>query len=656
MRRQSRDNAQNLIIDTKVLDSYAVISFDVFDTLIKRNVLYPKDLFFYEERILVNRYGNRFKDFGKRRIEVEKAIREKSQSHECTLSGIYDELFKNFYNDECFNFTASENAALEFELEEQVCEQNLSMYKVFKYCQEAGKKIFFVSDMYLSASEIQKLLIKCGYDAFEKDIYVSVEHDANKRSGKLFEKLLQQEGLDAKTVLHIGDSYRGDYLGAQKAGIKSVHIDRYVENCIYPMKYEEKENVLLDDRTLKSVINNATASETDRFEKIGTECLSPIVIGYVLWIRKQAEKHDIKKLIFLARDSFLFYQTYKKYFNDDAISLEYAYVSRKSLRLSYFLSIENHGDICLTFPTQRLTIREILSEIGFEEGEFDNEIKKYHISDDEKFNMRSPVLNEKVSELLKYIHENVPQKYYEISELTIAYLRQEGFFEDDTAVVDIGWHGSLQLMLEKILVSHGGREIPFFYYGTLKGSGKRLKGFEYYYYALGEENTIDEVSMIYFLERFIPEFVGSTIKYQKKDGEDIIEPVLEEKDFSSFEIGKKLQHGCLEGVEKFFSMNLPFKTISSNLSYRALLSLIYYPKMQDAGAIGDIEFIDGIEYNMAKPKSVPYYIVHPKVLGADIKKSRWREAFFYRLFKIRLPWGKIFVDIKKVYMKHKDYK
>lgn len=80
MRRQSRDNAQNLIIDTKVLDSYAVISFDVFDTLIKRNVLYPKDLFFYEERILVNRYGNRFKDFGKRRIEVEKSNkREKSK-------------------------------------------------------------------------------------------------------------------------------------------------------------------------------------------------------------------------------------------------------------------------------------------------------------------------------------------------------------------------------------------------------------------------------------------------------------------------------------------------------------------------------------------------------------------------------------------------
>ena len=83
------------------------------------------------------------------------------------ITAYISELFKNFYNDECLILQHQKMRLTEFELEEQVCEQNLSMYKVFqKYCQEAGKKIFFVSDMYLSASEIQKLLIKCGYDAF----------------------------------------------------------------------------------------------------------------------------------------------------------------------------------------------------------------------------------------------------------------------------------------------------------------------------------------------------------------------------------------------------------------------------------------------------------------------------------------------------------
>lgn len=659
MINQSEDNEQNLIIEKKLLDNFSVISFDVFDTLIKRNLLNPKDLFFYEERILINQYGDKFKDFGNRRIEAEKAVREKSESYECKLTDIYNEIFSKEKYNEKSDITPSKCAALEIELERKVCQKNPDVYKVYEYCKKAGKRIIFVSDMYLSASDIRQLLLKSGYEADLRDIYVSNEYDANKRSGELFQKLLRKKGLDPKTILHIGDSYHADYLGPSKACIKAIHIDRYINHCIYPLNFNDKDNISLDDKTLKSVINNASSLETDRYEIIGTECFAPIVISYVLWLHEQVLMHGVKKLIFLARDSFFFYEAYKKYFcteNDSEVSIEYSYVSRKSLRLSYFLSIENYEDICLTFPTQPLTICQILSEIGFEEKDFDDVIKTYNISDDEKFNMRDPVLNQKVSHVLKYIHENVPEKYYEDSALTVQYLIQKGFFEEKAAAVDIGWHGSLQLMLEKILVTNDVDEIPFFYYGILNGAGKRLAGLEYYHYALGEENDIDEVSLVYFLERFIPELVGSTRGYEKIAGENVIKPVLEKTDFSSFEIGKKIQKGCLFGIDRFFSMNLPFEGISSAISYNALLSLIYYPKKQDAVKIGDIEFFDGIDYNMAKPKKLSEYFAHPGKLRDDVKKSRWREAFFYRLFKIRLPWGKIFVDIKKVYMKHKDYK
>lgn len=481
--RFDKGNEKNLIIDKEILDNYSIVSFDVFDTLIKRDVLNPKDLFFYEERALVSLYGDRFPGFGQKRIEAERSVREKNESHECKLLDIYDELFKNIGSSEYDGFTPEQCAALEFDLECSVCKPNKELFDVYQYCKDAGKRIYFLSDMYLSAENIRILLNNCGYAADIKDIYVSNEKTSNKKSGELFIRFLQQERLEASEVLHIGDSYHADFLGPKKAHIKAIHIDRYKNHCIYPM-HEEKNNKLeLDEKSLKAVINNASSLENDRFEKIGTECFSPIVIGYVLWLRKIAREKGTKKLIFLARDSFLFYETYKKYFteNGDDISLEYSYVSRKSLRLSYFLSIENFEDICLTFPTQSLTISKILEEIGFEKRDFDDVIKKYNISDDEKFNMRDPVLNEKVSEVLKYIHENIPKKYFEASELTIEYLRQEGFFEVKVAAVDIGWHGSLQLMLEKILIENGGEKIPFFYYGVLKGAEKRLSGLEYYH-------------------------------------------------------------------------------------------------------------------------------------------------------------------------------
>lgn len=659
MRVQSKDDSKKLIIEKNILDSYSVISFDVFDTLIKRDVLHPKDLFFYEERLLVNLFGKSFNGFGEKRIFAEEYIREKNESHECTLSEIYNEFFNENNIKENGELTAEKCASIEFELECKVCNKNRAIFDVYKYCKEKGKKIFFISDMYLSAENICTLLNNCGYDADVNDIYVSNEKGFNKRSGKLFQSFLEQEGLNASEVLHIGDSYHADFLGSRKARIKAIHVNRFVNNCIYPIASGKHDELSLDEKSLKAVINNASAFDSDRFEKIGTECFSPIVIGYVLWLRKKAHENGIKKLIFLARDSYLFFETYKKYFcakEEDAPSIEYAYVSRKSLRLSYFLTIENFEDICLTFPTQPLTINSILEEIGFEEKDFSDVIKKYNISSEEKFNMREPVLNEKVSHVLKYIHENVPEKYYEISELTIEYLKQEGFSEENTAAVDIGWHGSLQLMLEKILVANGGNEIPFFYYGILSGAGRRLKGLSYYHYALGEENKTDEVSLVYFLERFVPEFIGSTKGYEiAKDGALIV-PVLEEKDFSKFDIGKRIQKGCIFGVDEFFSTGLTVEEIRSEISYSALLSLIYYPKMEDAVSIGDIEFFDGIDYNMAKPKKMSAYIFHPGKLKDDIKKSRWREAFFYRLFKIRFPWGKMFVSVKKRYMKRKKYK
>lgn len=659
MDEKTEDDSKNLIIDKDILDSYSIISFDVFDTLIKRNVLFPKDLFFYEERLLIKLYGDIFSGFSEKRIEAERKAREKHESHECKLLEIYEELFKDLDLKGNSEISSEKCAALEFELEQKVCKPNKALFDVYKYCRDTGKKIYFVSDMYLGAVEIQELLRNSGYDAEVKNIYVSNEHYVNKKSGGLFNRLLKQEGLKATDVLHIGDSVHADFLGPKKIGIKAIHIDRFINNCIYPLDKKNHDELLLDEKALLSCINNEGALTADRFEKIGTECFSPIVIGYVLWLRKQVKAHGIKKLIFLARDSFLFYETYKKYFcceDDSECSIEYSYVSRKSLRLTYFLSIENFEDICLTFPTQPLTIEAILKEIGFEKKDFCDVIKKYNISDDEKFNMREPVLDGRVAAVLKSIHENVPEKYYEISALTTEYLEQEGFFGEKTAAVDIGWHGSLQLMLEKILTSNGGNEIPFFYYGILSGAGKRLKGLTYYHYALGEENNNDEVSLVYFLERFMPEFTGSTKGYERAEDGALIVPVLEEKDFSKFEIGKKIQKGCLFGVGKYFSSGLPYEDIRSEISYSSLLSLIYYPKMQDAVSIGDIEFFDGIEYNMAKPEKMSYYIFHPGALKSDVKKSRWREAFFYRLFKIRLPWGRMFVSVKKRYMKRKKYK
>ena len=53
---------------------YDVISFDIFDTLIKRNVNDERDVFFCIQKDLVEKYGEDFSDFANNRIQIEKQL------------------------------------------------------------------------------------------------------------------------------------------------------------------------------------------------------------------------------------------------------------------------------------------------------------------------------------------------------------------------------------------------------------------------------------------------------------------------------------------------------------------------------------------------------------------------------------------------------
>ena len=60
------------------------------------------------------------------------------------------------------------------------------------------------------------------------------------------------------------------------------------------------------------------------------------------------------------------------------------------------------------------------------------------------------------------------------------------------------------------------------------------------------------------------------------------------------------------------------------------------------------EIINDNMYNrkMASPKSLFYYLFHPRKLKVDIGKSGWTIGFMKRLFKIKLPYWNIY---KKAY-------
>ena len=67
------------------------------------------------------------------------------------------------------------------------------------------------------------------HDHFEV-ITVSGEHGINKPARGIFDLTARALGLPANEILHVGDSHREDYLGAQSAGFAAAHLDREGEN------------------------------------------------------------------------------------------------------------------------------------------------------------------------------------------------------------------------------------------------------------------------------------------------------------------------------------------------------------------------------------------------------------------------------------------
>ena len=74
------------------IDKHNIISFDIFDTLLKRNVLYPYDVFTLVELAYSRRYAHPVCSFREKRIQAESARRRKSNQEEVTLDEIYEEL------------------------------------------------------------------------------------------------------------------------------------------------------------------------------------------------------------------------------------------------------------------------------------------------------------------------------------------------------------------------------------------------------------------------------------------------------------------------------------------------------------------------------------------------------------------------------------
>ena len=183
-----REDIDELIAKIK---DYDVISFDVFDTLLFRNVEHPEDVF----RIVGAEHS--ISGFREIRKEMETILRE----HGNPYYSIYD-----IYNeyDKINRINISEYIEKEFEIESSIVCANPYIKKLYDAAILQNKKVIAVSDMYWSKEYITKLLLKCGYSRWD-NVFVSCDNKADKGSGSLY-RIIRDKNYSSEKIIHFGDN------------------------------------------------------------------------------------------------------------------------------------------------------------------------------------------------------------------------------------------------------------------------------------------------------------------------------------------------------------------------------------------------------------------------------------------------------------------
>lgn len=340
MRGNDLCNVQRVVYDLKKVPGYNkselmqkallydVVSFDLFDTLIMRKVLFPSDVFeLVDDRI--RQHGIMIEDFPAKRMACEKEL---SKERAPRLVEIYSHMKQTY---QIAEIEPEQMAVLEWEIDCGLLVPRREVCRLLSDLEARGKKVYIVTDSYYSKKQIVRILKKCGITRYT-DVFVSCEYGTGKAQGLFYEF---KEIVDAWSYLHIGDDVTADVVGAEKQGITSSRIYSgvdFLEQAGYMGLWDDTE--CLSDRIktgmfVADVFNSPFQFETEECRigvhtayDIGYVFFAPMICDFVLWFREQVEKYQLENILFCARDGYLVKQLYDELCNQ--ISSVYFLTSR----------------------------------------------------------------------------------------------------------------------------------------------------------------------------------------------------------------------------------------------------------------------------------------------------------------------------------------
>lgn len=530
--------------------SIRVVSFDFFDTLVGRLCAAPADLFIEVGRQLAARgWFSRPctpMEFHSARVAADARARKNAANRgrlpEIKLADIYAEL-KNIVRD----VTAA--CQLEFDIERQYIFLNPATVSLARHAKALGYRVAVISDTYFTAAQLQQLLSENGCPAGLFDLVLaSCEHGKAKWNGQLYQELFKHFDIHPAELLHLGDDKNADIHSARQYGVNTVE---------YYKRNPQLDRLLFTERKLRGTDQHPAAaldclriltarradSEQDAFRD-GAFIFGPVLARYADWCVDQFKAAKVHTVLALMREGELLGELVRRAAAAAGVELKIVtcFTSRRATARASLTEPTPAAVMELLEGSATVTFQSILDVLGLGE-----EIARQC---DPNILKATLAVDHRLTEILKLLFQNPRvQQLLEANcaashALAFDYLTSLTGSATRVGILDIGWGGSIQRNIARILRRHG-REVSTFgcYLARTRKTGRlALDGDEVHAFMEQDWNQCTILP-----ELAISSTVGSTNDYQR-DPAGAVQPVLGKCELTPAEreIRRRIRDGILE--------------------------------------------------------------------------------------------------------------
>ena len=310
-----------------LVDGTDVVSIDIFDTLLVRRVHDPDMVKLPVARFIAEQAATRgirtsWKEIQALRDSIESSHRARNGQNHPDHEANYDEfmpevlrqLFGPSYSEDLFHQVAD----FEMTMECAVLAPRAELVDWMETLHAAGKKIILISDIYLPAHYLKRLIDAAGLSAYVTDVVSSADTFRAKASGTGFDLLKQRHHIEKDRWLHIGDNIISDGVRPRQFGIKSlvIHdikekqrkgIARLIHSLANVKHFWKGRNVL----QLMMPLERENAERPELF--VDGYNLFGMIVGYFLHcLAEQLKQRDIRRVYFCSREGWMFFECWQR--------------------------------------------------------------------------------------------------------------------------------------------------------------------------------------------------------------------------------------------------------------------------------------------------------------------------------------------------------